>query len=78
MFCGWASMVYAMRGDFGTAAPLIGFAMVLDMLDGRIALVTTASQPLGSLVIQVAGGQGGSGHDANAQNGGSGTLFVSP
>ena len=26
-----------MRGDFETAAPFIGFAVVLDMLDGRIA-----------------------------------------
>jgi len=34
MFCGYACVVYAMRGDYGTAAPFIGFAIVLDMLDG--------------------------------------------
>src|SRR5215207_966032 len=40
MFCGYACIVYAMRGEFTTAAPFIGFAMVLDMLDGRIARMT--------------------------------------
>ena len=35
MFCGYACIVYAMRGDFETAAPFIGIAVVLDMLDGR-------------------------------------------
>lgn len=45
MFCGYACMVYAMRGDFETAAPFIGIAVVLDMLDGRIARLTgTASE----------------------------------
>ena len=34
MFCGYACIVYSMRGEFGTAAPFIGLAMVLDMLDG--------------------------------------------
>ena len=34
-----------MRGEFETAAPFIGFAIVLDMLDGRIARMTgTASE----------------------------------
>jgi CDP-diacylglycerol--serine O-phosphatidyltransferase len=37
MFCGYACVVYAMRGEYATAAPFIGFAVVLDMLDGRIA-----------------------------------------
>ena len=40
MFCGYACVVYAMRGEFETAAPFIGFAIVLDMLDGRIARLT--------------------------------------
>src|SRR5215470_14921115 len=40
MFCGYACIVYAMRGDFETAAPFIGIAIVLDMLDGRIARLT--------------------------------------
>ena len=45
MFCGYACVVYAMRGDYETAAPFIGFAIVLDMLDGRIARLTgTASE----------------------------------
>jgi CDP-diacylglycerol--serine O-phosphatidyltransferase len=45
MFCGYACMVYAMRGDYETAAPFIGVAIVLDMLDGRIARLTgTASE----------------------------------
>ena len=44
-FCGWSCIVYAMRGDLATAAPFIGVAMVLDMLDGRIARMTgTASE----------------------------------
>ncbi len=45
MFCGYACMVYSMRGDFETAAPFVGVAVVLDMLDGRIARLTgTASE----------------------------------
>ena len=45
MFCGYACIIYAMRGEFETAAPFIGFAVVLDMLDGRIARLTgTASE----------------------------------
>lgn len=45
LFCGWACVVYAMRGDLTTAAPFVGFAVVLDMLDGRIARMTgTASE----------------------------------
>jgi CDP-diacylglycerol--serine O-phosphatidyltransferase len=40
MFCGYACIVYSMRGEYETAAPFIGFAIVLDMLDGRIARLT--------------------------------------
>jgi CDP-diacylglycerol--serine O-phosphatidyltransferase len=47
MFCGYACIVYAMRGDFDTAAPFIGFAVVLDMLDGRIARLTGTSSAFG-------------------------------
>ena len=43
MYCGYACIVYAMRGEYETAAPFIGVAMVLDMLDGRIALGTWQS-----------------------------------
>lgn len=45
LFCGYACVVYTMRGEYATAAPLIGIAVVLDMLDGRIARMTgTASE----------------------------------
>lgn len=45
LFCGYACVVYTMRGEYETAAPLIGIAVVLDMLDGRIARMTgTASE----------------------------------
>ena len=47
MFCGWACVVYAMRGDLATAAPFIGVAMVLDMLDGRIARMTGTTSEFG-------------------------------
>jgi CDP-diacylglycerol--serine O-phosphatidyltransferase len=47
MFCGYACVVYAMRGEYETAAPFIGFAIVLDMLDGRIARLTGASSEFG-------------------------------
>ena len=45
LFCGWACVVFAMKGEIAMAAPFIGFAVVLDMLDGRIARMTgTASE----------------------------------
>jgi CDP-diacylglycerol--serine O-phosphatidyltransferase len=47
MFCGYACMVYAMRGEFATAAPFIGVAIVLDMLDGRIARMTGSTSEFG-------------------------------
>ncbi len=47
MFCGYACVVYAMRGEFETAAPFIGFAIVLDMLDGRIARLTGTASAFG-------------------------------
>lgn len=47
MFCGYACIVYAMRGDYRTAAPFIGLAIVLDMLDGRIARMTGSSSAFG-------------------------------
>jgi CDP-diacylglycerol--serine O-phosphatidyltransferase len=47
MFCGYACVVYAMRGEFETAAPFIGFAIVLDMLDGRIARLTKSASAFG-------------------------------
>jgi CDP-diacylglycerol---serine O-phosphatidyltransferase len=47
LFCGYACVVYAMRGEVATAAPFIGFAIVLDMLDGRIARMTGATSEFG-------------------------------
>ncbi|MFN7984009.1 MAG: CDP-diacylglycerol--serine O-phosphatidyltransferase [Vicinamibacterales bacterium] len=47
MFCGYACIVYSLRGDFETAAPFIGFAIVLDMLDGRIARLTGTTSAFG-------------------------------
>jgi CDP-diacylglycerol--serine O-phosphatidyltransferase len=36
-----------MRGEYETAAPFIGFAIVLDMLDGRIARLTGTTSDFG-------------------------------
>jgi CDP-diacylglycerol---serine O-phosphatidyltransferase len=47
MFCGYACVVYAMRGEYDTAAPFIGFAIVLDILDGRIARMTGTDSEFG-------------------------------
>jgi CDP-diacylglycerol---serine O-phosphatidyltransferase len=47
MFCGYACVVYAMRGEFDIAAQLIGIAFVLDMLDGRIARMTGTATEFG-------------------------------
>ena len=47
LFCGYACVVYAMRGEYETAAPFIGFAIVLDILDGRIARLTGTTSEFG-------------------------------
>ena len=47
MFCGYSCIVYAMRGEYETAAPFIGFSIVLDMLDGRIARMTGSASDFG-------------------------------
>ena len=47
LFCGYACVVYTMRGEYETAAPFVGFAIVLDMLDGRIARLTGTSTDFG-------------------------------
>ncbi len=47
MFCGYACIVYAMRGDLTVAAPFIGIAFVLDALDGRIARLTGTTSAFG-------------------------------
>src|SRR4051812_9710833 len=47
MFCGYACVVHSMNGELQTAAPFIGIAIVLDMLDGRIARMTGTSTAFG-------------------------------
>jgi len=47
MFCGYACIVYAMRGELEKAAPLIGIAIVVDMLDGRVARMTGSTSQFG-------------------------------
>jgi CDP-diacylglycerol---serine O-phosphatidyltransferase len=47
MFCGYACVAYAMRGELETAAPFIGFAVLLDILDGRIARLTGTTSAFG-------------------------------
>jgi len=47
LFCGYACVAFAMRGEMETAAPFIGIAVVLDMLDGRIARLTGTSSAFG-------------------------------
>jgi CDP-diacylglycerol--serine O-phosphatidyltransferase len=47
LFCGYACIVHAMRGEYETAAPFIGFAILLDMLDGRIARLTGTASDFG-------------------------------
>lgn len=47
MFCGYACIVHSIRGELSTAALFIGFAFVLDMLDGRIARLTGTTSAFG-------------------------------
>jgi CDP-diacylglycerol--serine O-phosphatidyltransferase len=47
LFCGWSCVVHAMRGEFETAAPFLGVALVLDALDGRIARMTGTTSEFG-------------------------------
>jgi CDP-diacylglycerol--serine O-phosphatidyltransferase len=54
VFCGWSCIVYAMHGELATAATFIGFAMVLDMLDGRIARMTGTSSEFGVQLDSIA------------------------
>lgn len=48
LFCGYACVVYATRGDFDTGALLIGIAMIIDMLDGLIARLTNSQSAFGA------------------------------
>jgi CDP-diacylglycerol---serine O-phosphatidyltransferase len=47
LFCGYACVVYATRSDFETAALFVGFAMVLDTMDGFLARLTNSSTAFG-------------------------------
>ena len=47
LFCGYACIVHAMHREFKTAALFIGIAIVLDMLDGRIARMTGTTSAFG-------------------------------
>src|SRR5215204_4118074 len=47
MFSGYACVVYAMRGELEKAAPLIGLAIIVDMLDGRVARMTGTTSQFG-------------------------------
>jgi CDP-diacylglycerol--serine O-phosphatidyltransferase len=48
LLCGYASVVYSTRGDFDTAAVLIGIAMVVDTLDGFFARLTQSQSAFGA------------------------------
>lgn len=48
MFCGFFSVIYAMRGEFTIAAYAIVAAAVFDMLDGRVARMTHTESPFGA------------------------------
>ena len=47
LFCGYACVVHATRGDYERAALFIGVAMILDTLDGFIARLTNSSTAFG-------------------------------
>jgi CDP-diacylglycerol--serine O-phosphatidyltransferase len=48
LLCGYASVVYSTRGDFDTAAILIGVAMIVDTLDGFFARLTHSQSAFGA------------------------------
>ena len=47
IFCGFYSIVSSMKGDLELAAMLIGWAIVLDALDGRVARLANATSGFG-------------------------------
>ena len=48
LFCGYVCVVYTIQGEYFMAAPFIGIAIVLDILDGRIARMTGSSSEFGA------------------------------
>jgi CDP-diacylglycerol--serine O-phosphatidyltransferase len=47
IFLGFWAIVRTLHGEYAEAAPLIGWAIVLDMLDGRIARLTGTTSEFG-------------------------------
>ena len=47
IFCGFYSIVSSMKGDLELAAILIGWAILLDALDGRVARLANAASEFG-------------------------------
>jgi CDP-diacylglycerol---serine O-phosphatidyltransferase len=47
IFCGYYAIIATMRGSYDQAAQAIGIAIVLDMLDGRIARMTHSATGFG-------------------------------
>jgi len=47
IFCGFYSIITTMRGDYDRAAIAIGIAIVMDMLDGKIARLTNSATGFG-------------------------------
>ena len=48
LFLGFWSVIRTLEGRFAEAAPLIGAAVILDMLDGRIARLTNTQSEFGA------------------------------
>jgi CDP-diacylglycerol--serine O-phosphatidyltransferase len=47
LFLGFWAVIKSLHGHFAEAAPLVGWAIVLDMLDGRIARLTGTTSEFG-------------------------------
>lgn len=47
IFCGYYAIISSMKGDFDAAAKAIGFAILFDGLDGRIARMTNSTSAFG-------------------------------
>jgi CDP-diacylglycerol---serine O-phosphatidyltransferase len=47
IFCGYYAILATMHGDYDRAAQAIGIAIILDMLDGRIARMTNSASDFG-------------------------------
>ncbi len=54
LFCGYYAIIATMRGHYDHAAQAIGIAIILDMLDGRIARMTNSATGFG-LAARLAG-----------------------